>query len=1004
METQLKPRKRISPLTKVAVHMPTHVSVLAMCLAGAVAGVVAPVWAQTSDSDSSTSEDLVKEEVIVSGLRNSIRTAQQIKRDSDAVLDSIVAEDIGKLPDRSVTEALQRLPGIAVSRFDDPGDPEHFAGEGAGVTIRGLTQVRGELNGGDIFSADGGRGLSFDDVPAELMAGVDVHKSPTADRVEGGLGGIVDLRTRMPFDSEGQLISGTVKVNYGDIIEEANGEFSALYSNRWDVGDGEFGFLVDISTSEISSRADNILTRAYHPRVPGGEGDLAELEANRTVWVPRGSDWRRNDYTRQRDGQYLALQYAPGEDLEFYFTAFRSEAERNWLENAFFIDAGGGFDSFLPVKAEDDWVYDLNDALVEGSITTAQGNGIPFGTSTRESQNSSETTDYSFGFDWNISDTWILSGNVQHVDSTSVSEDYTLGLVAYPQTIHVADLDTLDGTPSISVEDGFLEDYTNYSYGQMMAILADNKADSTAVRLDIEHTFDEDSIFKSVKAGARFTDKSADNRGGNTWAARYQPWMVGSDWQPYPSTEAIPKIDSEQYIHQFSFDNFQRGETNVPTTAWLYDPALLNDFASVTEAVIAISPGGNGAPDFSAVDLGAQNNINTQEEETEAVYLRLDFGFENLKAPLYGNIGVRHIKTSNIAHGQLSYPTFSLPTGEVDDEGNDITEQPFIQPDINFDATNEYSHTLPSLNLRLEATDELLFRFAASEAIWRPEFWRLKALLGISAELRDGIDQPDTIDDFTPDMIRFSLDSGGTNPYLEPMEAKQFDLTAEWYFDEDGGMAYMAIFQKDVKDFFRTSTTTFEEFGGFSSVTSELTVNTGTADIKGYEIGATYFFENLPSPFDGLGIQGNFTYIDSRTDVPLDTSPVDTDGSTFGSMPLEGLSDKTWNLMLMYEKASWYGRLAYNWRSEQLLAIGPNGWNGSNAGVDWRLPVFADEYGQLDLSLGYDFTDNLSLSFDAYNISQSETRGIVRQNEAGDHTAFVNTQDTRYSLSLRATF
>lgn len=136
----------------------TSASLLAMC----VMGVVNPVHAQEQET-----KEL--EEVIVTGMRQSILSAQQIKRDSNVVVDSIVAEDIGKLPDRSVTEALARIPGISVSRYEDLGDPEHFAGEGSGVLVRGMSQVRGELNGREIFSADGGRGLSFDDVPAELM-------------------------------------------------------------------------------------------------------------------------------------------------------------------------------------------------------------------------------------------------------------------------------------------------------------------------------------------------------------------------------------------------------------------------------------------------------------------------------------------------------------------------------------------------------------------------------------------------------------------------------------------------------------------------------------------------------------------------------------------------------------------------------------------------------------------------------------------------------------------
>lgn len=962
-------------------------------------GFTAPVFAQDDAADQ-------VEEIIVSGQRGSIQSAQQLKRNSSAIIDSIVSDDIGKLPDRSVSEALQRVPGVAVSRFDNPGDPEHFAGEGAGVSIRGLNQVRGELNGRDIFSADGGRGLSFDDVPAELMAGVDVYKTPTADMVEGGLGGIVNLRTRMPFDSNDQLMSFTAKANYGDLIEEANGEFSGLYSNRWDTGIGEIGFLVNLSTSDISSRADNILIRAFHPRVPGGTGDLSEIESDRTVYVPRGADWRRNDYSRARDGQYVALQWAPNDDTEVYITAFRSEAERDWLEHAFFLDAGGGFDSFLPAKGADDWVYDNNNALVSGTITTAQGNGIPFGTSTRVSHNESETMDVSTGFSFQASDNLRFSGDVQYVKSTSTTEDYTLGLVAFPDAIRVSNLDTTNGTPSIEVlPEGFLQNHENFSYGQMMLQPADNEAEAVAVKFDVEYEFD-DSVITSVKAGARFSDKSADNRSANNWSARYQPWQVGSDWQPFPSTDAIPKIQDPQYLRLFSFDNFQRGGTQVPAAAMLVDSRYLSDFRAFTDIISnpAVTPGGAGQPDFELASLTNPDNINTQDETTEAIYIRTDFAFEDLAMPVFGNIGLRVVRTENTANGQIRFPEFSLPTGELDEEGQEITVRPFYADPIAYSGENSYTNVLPSMNLRMNATDDVVLRLSAAKGIWRPEFWRMKALLSLSAEFNPDVEQPETIADFDPSMVNFRLNSNGTNPFLEPMEANQYDATAEWYFDETGGMAYVAFFYKDVSDFFRESTQTLEAFEGFPEVTSVWTVNTGTADVKGIEVGFTKFFDTLPEPWNGLGLQANYTYIDSNTEVPDDTQPVDTDNSEYPDLPLEGLSEHTYNLVLMYEQYGWTSRLAWNWRSENLLAVGPNGWNGSNAGVDWRLPVYSDDYGQLDFTLGYQINDYVSVNFEAYNISESETRGTVVQNNAGEHTSFVNTQDTRYALALRATF
>jgi TonB-dependent receptor len=154
-----------------------------------------------ADADES-GEDSVLEEVIVTGFAGSLRSSQAIKENADVVVDSITAEDIGALPDRSVTEALQRIPGVSINRFAAGRDPDHFSVEGSGVVVRGLTYVKSEINGRESFTANNGRGLSFADIPSELLAGVDVYKSLTADRLEGGISGTVNLRTRKPFDSQ----------------------------------------------------------------------------------------------------------------------------------------------------------------------------------------------------------------------------------------------------------------------------------------------------------------------------------------------------------------------------------------------------------------------------------------------------------------------------------------------------------------------------------------------------------------------------------------------------------------------------------------------------------------------------------------------------------------------------------------------------------------------------------------------------------------------------------
>ena len=133
------------------------------------------------------------ETVVVTGRREALESAQKIKENSDQIVDAIVADQAGKLPDNSVTEVLARVPGVTIGRFMS-GDPDHYFIEGSGVAVRGLSQIASTLNGRSSFSASGGRALLWEDVAPELMAAVSVYKSSTADQIEGGIGGSVDLR------------------------------------------------------------------------------------------------------------------------------------------------------------------------------------------------------------------------------------------------------------------------------------------------------------------------------------------------------------------------------------------------------------------------------------------------------------------------------------------------------------------------------------------------------------------------------------------------------------------------------------------------------------------------------------------------------------------------------------------------------------------------------------------------------------------------------------------
>ena len=169
--------------------MSTALALGAIAISPSVNAQAAPAAAEPKESAAPKTENAETnlQEITVTGLRRSLETAQEIKKNAEVFVDSITAEDIGALPDRSVTEALQRVPGVSISRFAAGADPDHFSIEGSGVVVRGLPQVRSELNGRDTFSANAGRFLSFSDVAPELLGGVDVYKNQSADLIEGGL-------------------------------------------------------------------------------------------------------------------------------------------------------------------------------------------------------------------------------------------------------------------------------------------------------------------------------------------------------------------------------------------------------------------------------------------------------------------------------------------------------------------------------------------------------------------------------------------------------------------------------------------------------------------------------------------------------------------------------------------------------------------------------------------------------------------------------------------------
>ena len=211
MSDSIEMHASVAAGVRAALHRGRRVATT--CALGLSMVLSAPAIAQTATEGAQSpagSEATEVDEIVVTGIRRQLETSQARKQEATELVDAVTADDIGALPDRSVTEVLQRIPGLAIGRVPQPRDADRIAIEGAGVTIRGLSWVRSELNGHTAFSAKNSRTLGFEDIPPELLAGVDVYKNPSAQQVEGGLSGTVNLRTRLPFDSEGRKFSFSV--------------------------------------------------------------------------------------------------------------------------------------------------------------------------------------------------------------------------------------------------------------------------------------------------------------------------------------------------------------------------------------------------------------------------------------------------------------------------------------------------------------------------------------------------------------------------------------------------------------------------------------------------------------------------------------------------------------------------------------------------------------------------------------------------------------------------
>ncbi|MBT0667906.1 TonB-dependent receptor [Novosphingobium profundi] len=965
----------------------TSATALAICALPAIAS------AQAGDDTAASSDTTTADEnaIIVTGIRASLEGSIDRKRNAEVVVDSITAQDIGALPDRSVSEALQRVPGVTLQRTSDARDPARLSGEGGGVFIRGLSFVRSELNGRDVFSANNGNSLSFEDISADLLSGVDVYKNPSADMIEGGIGGTIDLRTRKPFDAPGFVAAFSGDINYADLRQKSFMSGSALVSNRWDTGLGEIGVLVSYSVSNIGNRTDSISTGRYVPTTVT-EDDLAgatnpSVAVGDTVYIPNSMGYRRIDWQQKRTAFDGSLQWRPSSTLEFTAEALISKATPHDTEFAM-------GDWSQPETYNDSYTYGSAGELISGTV-----DGRNLNMDTRAGSQTKKTQDYSFKAKWEPDDHWTVSTDLQYVKSTS--KVYSMTAFTGVDTDATFDFDFGGDTPYLSItptdsSQTFTDASTNW-WAAAMDHLEDNEADEWAWRGDVEYKFDDDSFLKSLKAGARYTNRNAITR-----QTTYN-WSLLSAQYPSSAWNAVYLNQTSANMSSFqTFPNFFRGEANNPTSGlWFPAASLVTQGTGYAYDQLqqTITNGWGWSPlDSDVSQSAASGGINDQTQETWAGYLVARYGmWESPIGRFDGNVGVRVVHTNLSALGTGASVGTITGTCTASDCSDFEAAQAFIASGLAMDATsgkNSYTDILPSFNFRYFVNDDFQIRFAASKSITRPSFTQLNPYTSLGFSF-DGTGTPNGTG-VGGTTTAFTGTAG--NPNLKPTQAINLDLSFEYYYGRSNSLT-LGLFYKDIKDYIFSGLVQqdYTSVDG-QTITFDVTQQTNGShgQIKGMELAYTQFFDFLPGALSGIGFTGNVTYVDSSGGKNTAVNVFDSSQTTNAGLelPLEGLSKWSYNAALVYEKYGISARAAYNWRSSYLLTT-------SAANINY--PVWADAYGQLDASILFDVGDHFKIGVQATNLLDSRTYLRVGDPDLKPRYSWTET-DRRFAVLVRTRF
>jgi iron complex outermembrane recepter protein len=944
--------------------------------ASAAAALSLSSYAIAQQANTPASEEV--DTVVVTGVRESLMKGLENKRESTQVIESIVAEDIGKLPDNNVIEALQRVTGVQITN--------RGGGEADGISIRGLPDSVTTWNGRSLFTSNG-RALALQDVPSNLVNRIDVYKTRSADQLETGLAGQIDIRTHRPLDNEGFMASVNARYTLMDQRDSKDPSFSALVSNSWDLGGGRFGAMANVSYTKVRWRDQNITAGAMLPfatvdappqgfptatrrctdpaNPPQNWGPLERIfpddcrgslagEPLRPLWqagTDRGLSWEPGSTLTIADQQYeyyltrdaliatdgqgdrerpaanLALQWAPNENAEYTFEAFYQGYDETIFNNLFFTFVDGWW-----ANGANPTVELFPDTNVIKSRRVGQPDGFQSGDAIAQYTDSYA---YALNGKWRVGDKLTLNADLSLQDSKFVTNFIAMRLNAPRFTRDYVDVDfnAGGGVPSYHFnDDSHLLDPNFWVAAELFQNKGRSEGDAKTFQFDGDYAAaDEGSEawFQRLKFGVRLDERTSQQA---------SPRPIGSANNGFPLFNTF----DERWYHVN--DNFMDGEADMPSS-WLVPNGwyMANHRDELREIY--------GVETADPTLIEAFN----VEERTTSAYVQADM---RLGEKLDAQVGVRFVKVdSDMVFTDLN-----------------LADLPRFTADASVD------EILPSLTLRYSVTDDFRLRFNYGETLRRPDFADLNPNFNLVEDLSG---------------VGYGTGSGG-NPNLAATKSKNFDFTAEWYFADDSAI-YGTLFRRDIDGLVvrlaRRQTIPNEELNTDEFVVTQ-PVNASDGELKGIELGIVWF-PDLPGVLNGFGVQGSLTKLDSEQNIPF----TNTAGDIVGQENSEffGVSDMSYNVTLAYDNGGFDGRLSYVWRDD-FLARNEARIFANPIGI-WRAAETS-----LDLQLSYHVNDNLAVSFDAINLTEEMQQEYYKFADAGSPSVsnFSNVLFSRsFSLGVR---